>query len=304
MIGLKINNLTKKYYDTVAIDSISFNIESGSIVGFLGPNGAGKTTTMRILSGYMPPTKGTALIENVDVVNNPFEVKKLSGYLPEDNPLYPDMTPLEILEFSARIRNIKKSYFKKRIKEVIEICGLDEVLIKPVHALSKGYRQRVGIAQAILHDPPVLLLDEPTSGLDPNQIQEIRKLIKNLQGQKSIIISTHIMQEVQAICQRVIIVNKGKIVADATHDELTSSSQYIVELDGPENDVLTELTKIPSVNNVKKDEQVFKLDCSEKYDPRRDIFKLAVEKNWTILSIQKTRQSLEEVFRNLTLEEN
>ncbi len=300
---IKINNLTKKYYDTVAIDSISFDIKSGSIVGFLGPNGAGKTTTMRILSGYMPPNSGAALINNIDVVHNPFEVKKLVGYLPEDNPLYFDMTPLEILEFCAKVRNLKKTYFKKRIKEVIEICGLAEVLVKPVSVLSKGFRQRVGIASAILHDPPVLILDEPTTGLDPNQIQEIRKLIKSLEGQKSIIISTHIMQEVQAICQRVIIINNGKIVADGTHDELTSSSGYIVELDGPENEVFQELVKIQSVNNVKKDGSGFKLDCSKICNPCREIFKLAVEKNWTILTLYKSKQSLEEVFRKLTIEE-
>lgn len=302
---IEINSLTKKYGDTIAIDGISFSVARGDIVGFLGPNGAGKTTTMRILSGYMPPTAGTAVIEGVDVVNNPYEVKKLVGYLPEDNPLYHDMTPLAYLEFCARIRDIKENQIRKKIKKVVEICGLHEVAARPIAVLSKGYRQRVGIAQAILHDPPVLILDEPTSGLDPNQIQEIRQLIKSLKGQKSIILSTHIMQEVQATCQRIIIVNRGRIVADGTQEELTSSSGrsvYTVQLDGPEEEVFSNLDRLKSVDSVRKSKAGFNLECGGECDPRREIFELAVEKNWTILSLRKSRQSLEEVFRNLTVE--
>src|SRR3989339_734058 len=195
---ISVKNLTKKYQDKLAVDSISFDVEMGNIIGFLGPNGAGKTTTMRILSGYMPPTEGTALVENINVLENPLPVKRIVGYLPEDNPLYGDLTPIEYLEFCAKIRKMGAVLIKKRIKDVVNTCGLSKVAVQPIATLSKGYRQRVGIAQAILHDPSILILDEPTSGLDPNQIQEIRSLITGLKKEKTIIISTHIMQEVQA----------------------------------------------------------------------------------------------------------
>ncbi len=303
---IEIKQLTKKYNETTAINGLSFEISSGSIVGLLGPNGAGKTTTMRILSGYMPPTSGSALIGSIDAVINPFEVKKITGYLPEDNPLYIEMTPLEYLEFCADIRGMAKGRIKERIKEVVEICGINDVLIKPISALSRGYRQRVGIAQAVLHDPPVLILDEPTSGLDPNQIVEIRELIGNLKGKKSIIISTHIMQEVQAICDRVIIINKGGIVADGTHDELTSSSGktvYSIELDGPENEILEKLSGLKSIGRVDKKGLEFNIECINGQDPRRDIFEIARQNNWPILMLKKSQESLEAVFRVLTTEE-
>lgn len=304
---IEIKKLTKKYDNITAIDRLSFNIDSGSIVGFLGPNAAGKTTTMRILSGYMPPTSGNAIIEGIDVVSNSFEVKKFVGYLPEDNPLYPDMTPLEYLYFCGNLRKMGYSKLKKRIKEVVEICGLNEVIIKRIATLSKGYRQRVGIAQAVLHDPPVLIMDEPTSGLDPNQIQEIRNLIKSLEGQKSIILSTHIMQEVQAVCQRVIIINRGVIVADGTKEELTSSSGktvYCIQLDGPDEEVAKKLESLKSVDGVTKGEFGFNVDCASNCDPRKEIFELAVEKRWTILRLHEEQRSLEEVFKNLTVEKD
>jgi ABC-2 type transport system ATP-binding protein len=301
---IEVKNLTKKYDSVPAVEGITFSVTSGNIVGFLGPNGAGKTTTMRILSGYMPPSSGQTLIKEMDSARNPIEVKKLIGYLPEDNPLYADLTPLEYLEFCARVRNIGHENLAGRIREVVGICGLQEALIKPIAALSKGYRQRVGIAQAILHDPPILLLDEPTSGLDPNQIQEIRTLINSLKQEKTIILSTHIMQEVQATCRRVIIINRGKIVADGTHDELTSENgktSYRVELDGPETEVMESLIRLDSVDSAARSEFGFALECGR--DPRREIFELAKEKDWTILSLEKTRQSLEEVFRKLTIEQ-
>lgn len=300
---IEVKNLTKKYDSTLALDGITFKVESGNILGFLGPNGAGKTTTMRILSGYMPPTSGRAIIEGVDVVNDPIQVKRLVGYLAEDNPLYPDLTPLEYLEFCAKIRNMKESHMRKRIKEVVDICSLNEVIVQPISTLSKGYRQRVGVAQAILHDPPILILDEPTSGLDPNQIREIRSLITGLKKEKTIILSTHIMQEVQALCQRVIIINRGVIVADGTHQELTSSSAktvFKVTLDGPDNEVLEKLNELPSVETVIKEEFGFIVENNSGIDSRREIFKLAVEKDWTILNMEKSRQSLEEIFRKLT----
>jgi ABC-2 type transport system ATP-binding protein len=303
---IEIKNLTKKYNEVTAINNLTFNIESGSIIGFLGPNGAGKSTTMRILSGFLPPTAGNAIIEGIDVGANPFEVKKLVGYLPEDNPLYSDMTPLEYLEFCGRLRNMEYNHLKNRIKEVVDICGLSEVVVKPIAALSKGYRQRVGIAQAVLHDPPVLIMDEPTSGLDPNQIHEIRDLIMSLKGQKSIILSTHIMQEVQAVCQRVIIVNRGTIVADGTQEELASSSGktvYRVHLDGPDGEVLKGLQALISVDTVTRGEFGFNINCAGNSDPRREIFELAVKNDWTILNLRKEQQSLEEVFRKLTIVE-
>ena len=300
---IEIKELTKTYCGVPAIDTLSFNVESGSVVGFLGPNGAGKTTTMRILCGYMPPTSGSALIEGASVTDNPDGIKKIVGYLPEDNPLYPDMTPLEYLFFAGRIRGMGEKAIRKRIKETVDICGLGDVTLKPIGALSKGYRQRVGIAQAVLHDPPVMILDEPTSGLDPNQIQEIRDLIRNLRGLKTIILSTHIMQEVQAVCQRVIIINRGVIAADGTQEELTSSdgiSVYRVQLDGPDDEVERELKALSQVSSVTREGGVFSVNCRGGDDPRRDIFAAAVRNSWVILRMEKEQRTLEEAFRNLT----
>ncbi|MFW6172168.1 MAG: ATP-binding cassette domain-containing protein [Elusimicrobiota bacterium] len=303
---IEIKQLTKKYNTLTALDKITFNVESGSIVGFLGPNGAGKTTAMRILAGYMPPTSGEVTIEGRNVNEKAIEVKKLIGYLPEDNPLYGDLNPLEYLEFCGKIRNMSEDRIIKRINEVVDICGLEGVSVQPISTLSKGYRQRVGLAQAILHDPPILLLDEPTSGLDPNQIREIRNLIQELQEKKTIILSTHIMQEVQATCKRVLIINKGRIVADGTHEELTSTSGktiFKVKLDGPDEEVLQKLEGLKSVGTVRRDEFGFAVESEHDKDPRRDIFELAKQKDWTILNLETSRQSLEEVFRKLTTEE-
>ncbi|MFH1415499.1 MAG: ATP-binding cassette domain-containing protein [Elusimicrobiota bacterium] len=298
---IKTEKLTKIYDAVKAVDSLTFELESGNVVGFLGPNGAGKTTTMRMLAGYLPPTSGRASVMGMDVSENAFEVKKSVGYLPENNPLYTDMTPIEYLEFCADIRGMGPKEKNRRIREVIEICGLQDAAVRQISVLSKGFKQRVGIAQAVLHDPPVLLLDEPTSGLDPNQIQEIRNLINELKGRKTIIISTHIMQEVQAVCQRVVIINAGKIVADGTQDELTSKGKtvYAVKLAGPSEEVLSELEKLGSVEKIVRTGDLFKIETSGQ-DPRRQIFETAVKKDWTILEMQKLQHSLEEVFRNLT----
>jgi len=301
---IEVKNLTKKYDALTALDNVTFNIESG-IIGFLGPNGAGKSTTMRILSGYMPPTEGTALIKGINVGADPVKVKEIIGYLPEDNPLYGDLTPLDYLEFCGRVRNIAEEKLKKRIAEVSEICGIKDVIIRPIGELSKGYKQRVGLAQAILHDPPILILDEPTTGLDPNQIEEIRNLIKNLQEEKTIILSTHIMQEVRAVCQRVIIINQGRIVADGTHDELTGGTGktvYNVELEGPSENIRAALNGLPGIDSVRAGEFGFIVEAPSERDPRRKIFELAVKNDWTILRMEKTRQSLEDVFRKLTKE--
>ncbi|NLB35057.1 MAG: ATP-binding cassette domain-containing protein [Elusimicrobia bacterium] len=301
---IRTEKLRKEFGGIPAVDSIDMQIESGSIVGFLGPNGAGKSTTMRMLSGYMPPTSGRAFIRGVDVTSEPFIIKGMIGYLPEDNPLYPELTPLEYLSFCGRLRGMTPNELKKRIAETVDICGLSDVVVKPSGALSKGYRQRLGIAQAILHDPSVMILDEPTSGLDPNQIQEIRNLIKSLSGTKSIILSTHIMQEVQALCSRIIIINRGRIVADGTHEELSGEkgNVYSLALDAPMEEALKLLEDIDGVLEVKESVENIEIFTEKNTDPRRDIFNLAVEKNWPILHLSIKEQSLEDVFKRLTVE--
>src|ERR1700680_4838030 len=219
---IKVEGLTKRYARNVAVDHISFEVEKGQIVGFLGPNGAGKTTTMRMLTCFMPPTEGSATVAGFDVRENPMEVKRRIGYLPESPPVYPEMEVIEYLNFVGRIKGVPKAGLAKRIDEVMEKCAIGEVRNKEIGKLSKGYRQRVGLAQAILHNPDVLILDEPTSGLDPQQIIETRDLIKGLAGDHTIILSTHIPPEVEQLCQRVIIIAKGKLVATDTVQNLTS----------------------------------------------------------------------------------
>ena len=237
---IRLQNLTKDYGSVRAVDHVNFEINEGEILGFLGPNGAGKTTTLRMITCFLSPTSGNIEVENMNIDNNQIEIKRLIGYLPEHNPLYIDMTVYDYLKFIADIREI--SNFETRIIEVIKQCGLNGVVHKPINTLSKGYKQRVGIAQAILHDPKILILDEPTSGLDPNQIVEIRGLIKELGKEKTLIISSHILQEVQAVCNRIIIINEGKIVADGSTEELQSAFQnktkLILELNAPENEII------------------------------------------------------------------
>lgn len=219
-MSITVRNLTKLYGDEKAIDDISFDVKTGEILGFLGPNGAGKTTTMKIITCYMPPSAGTVTVNNCDIANMSMEVRRKIGYLPEMNPLYLDMNVLEYLEYSAQLHKLAKTQIRQRLKEMVDVCGLAGVRHKDIGELSKGYRQRVGLAQAMIHDPEVLILDEPTSGLDPNQIVEIRNLIRKLGSAKTVILSTHILSEVQATCDRVIIINEGKIAADGTPDQL------------------------------------------------------------------------------------
>src|SRR6186713_1152381 len=215
-MSLQIHHLTKMYGPQKAVHDVSFEISKGEIVGFLGPNGAGKSTTMKIATGYLPPSEGTVVVDGLDVSNQSLQVRKVTGYLPEHNPLYLDMYVHEYLHFVGRVYDVASNRLKVRIPEIIELCGLSREQNKKIEQLSKGYRQRVGIAQALIHDPSVLILDEPTSGLDPNQILEIRKLIKDISANKTVIFSTHILQEVQALCDRVIVINLGEIVADDT----------------------------------------------------------------------------------------
>lgn len=300
-MSVKVANLTKLYGQQKALDNVSFELKSGEILGFLGPNGAGKSTMMKILTCYIPQTAGKAEVCGFDVAENPIEVRKNIGYLPEHNPLYLDMYVREYLEFVAGLFKLKN--IKERVGEMIEITGLSPEKHKLIGALSKGYRQRVGIAQALIHNPPVLILDEPTSGLDPNQLVEIRQLIKNIGKEKTVMFSSHIMQEVEAISDRVIIINKGKIVADKKASELQSSSKaqqiITVEFDKPVDEKL--LRKIAGVEKVvAENNNLFKLYSSSQSDLRAAVSQFAQQQQVLILTLQKEEQKLENIFRELT----
>ena len=307
MISLK--NLTKDYGSIRAVDHANFDINEGEILGFLGPNGAGKTTTLRMITCFLSPTSGDIEVENMNINNKQIEIKRLIGYLPEHNPLYIDMTVYDYLKFIADIREI--SNFSSRIKEVIKQCGLNGVVHKPINTLSKGYKQRVGFAQAILHDPKILILDEPTSGLDPNQIVEIRELIKELGKEKTLIISSHILQEVQAVCDRIVIINEGKIVADGSTEELQSAFQnktkLILELIAPENEIIEisnniNETSILSIFPLNDTTFKVEIEYDSANDKRAEIFNFVKSKEWVLLEMRRENISLEAVFRNLTIE--
>jgi len=300
-MSVKINQLTKIYGEQRAVDNLSFSVEKGEILGFLGPNGAGKTTTMKILTCFIPQTEGTAEVCGYDTVTSPMEVRSQIGYLPEHNPLYKDMYVREYLRFVAGLH--KLSGARARVDEMIEQTGLTREQNKLIGALSKGYRQRVGLAQAMLHDPQVLILDEPTSGLDPNQLVEIRQLIKNIGDQKTVIFSTHIMQEVQAICDRVLIINKGKAVANEKIDALQSivSNALTIKVEFKEKTTAALLMKIPGVVAANQQlGQEWELQVEEKGDVREAIFRFAVNQNLTLLGMQKQVRSVENVFQELT----
>jgi ABC-2 type transport system ATP-binding protein len=300
-LSVQVQNLTKTYQKQNAIDHISFEAKKGEIIGFLGPNGAGKSTTMKIATCYIPPTSGTVKVCGYDVTQSPMEVRTNIGYLPEHNPLYLDMYVHEYLEFAGSLHHLKN--LKKRVKEMTELCGLVVEQNKKIGALSKGYRQRVGLAQALIHNPEVLILDEPTTGLDPNQILEIRSLIKNVGREKTVIFSTHIMQEVQALCEKVIIVNAGKIVANASTQDLkdlgTSSKVIVVEFDKDIDSAL--LKNIPGVAEVKHHEPgKYEVLSKDKRDLRSDIFRVASENNLSLLGMKQEESSLEKIFQQLT----
>ncbi len=306
---IRIKDLTKNYGSVRAVDNINFEINEGEILGFLGPNGAGKTTTLRMITCFLSPTSGNIEVENMNTNDKQLEIKKLIGYLPENNPLYIDMTVYDYLKFIADIREITN--FNSRIKQVIAQCGLGGVVQKPINTLSKGYKQRVGIAQAILHDPKILVLDEPTSGLDPNQIVEIRELIKELGKEKTLIISSHILQEVQAVCSRIIIINEGKIVADGSTEELQSAFQnkikLILELIAPENEIpqlSDQITEINILSISPLNETAFKIEIEfdAGNDLRTKIFDFIKTKEWKLLEMHRQNISLEAVFRSLTIE--
>lgn len=299
-MSVVVSNLSKIYDEQKAVDHISFEVKTGDVLGFLGPNGAGKSTTMKMITCFIPQSSGSIQVCGYDTITQADEVKKKIGYLPESNPLYYDMYVREYLSFIASLHpNIKNK--KQRIAEMIAATGLEREKTKKIGALSKGYKQRVGLAQAMLHDPEVLILDEPTSGLDPNQLVEIRQLIKNLSKEKTIILSTHIMQEVKALCNRVVIINKGKVVADDDIQSLQQQGkqQIIVRVTFKEIVDKEDLLNIP---HVERAESYDKLEWKiySRQSVQESVFRFAVEKNKTIISLQQESQDLEEVFRKLT----
>ena len=300
-MSVRVNSLIKTFGSQKALDGATFQINQGQIVGLLGPNGAGKSTMMKILTCFIPPTSGEAYIHDLNVMEDSLEVRRLVGYLPEHNPLYLEMYVREYLEFIGGIHKI--SNLHARVDEMIEITGLSAEYRKKIGTLSKGYRQRVGLAQALIHDPKVLILDEPTSGLDPNQLTEIRKLIKEVGKQKTVMLSTHIMQEVEALCDRAIIINNGKIVADDLTENLHKISQkeeiLLVEFDKPVNEVL--LKSIQNIVSIEKTgENSWKIIASSQFDIRPIIFQFAIDNKLTVLSLSKQEHTLEEVFRQVT----
>ncbi|MBC5773629.1 gliding motility-associated ABC transporter ATP-binding subunit GldA [Pontibacter sp. KCTC 32443] len=302
-MSVEVKNLTKIFGTQRAVDDISFTVEQGQILGFLGPNGAGKSTTMKIATCYLPPTSGTILVNSHDVVRDPIAVRRMVGYLPEHNPLYLDMYVHEYLEFVASVYGIKGKQAKARVQEMVELCGLTLEQGKKIGALSKGYRQRVGLAQALVHDPQVLILDEPTTGLDPNQIVEIRSLIKRIGQNKTVIFSTHIMQEVTAICDRVVIINRGKLVADSDVASLQAGNRgaklTLVEFEQPISiELLQSIAGVEDVELVQNN--TYRITSLQDADIRASVFRIAAEQNWPLVGLRQEENSLEQIFQQLT----
>jgi ABC-2 type transport system ATP-binding protein len=306
---IEVQNLTKRYGRVTAVDDVSFRVERGEILGFLGPNGAGKTTTMRILTGYMPATEGKAIVAGFDVFEQPVEAKRRTGYLPETPPLYPDMSVAEYLAFVAKIKGVPGADQRQRIQTVMERTRVADMANRLCSKLSKGYKQRVGLAQALIHNPDVLILDEPTAGLDPKQIIETRQLIKELAGDHTIILSTHILPEVSQTCQRVVIINKGRVVAIDTPDNLTErlrgSATIYVQVDANGADVSTTLGRVAGVTRVvesdRHNSQVgYEVLSESGHDVRRALANTVVTNGWGLLELRPSRMSLEEVFLKLT----
>ncbi|NTW44307.1 MAG: ATP-binding cassette domain-containing protein [Anaerolineaceae bacterium] len=307
-MSIVVNNLTKKFGAQRAVDNISFEVKTGEILGFLGPNGAGKTTTMKILTCYMAPSDGDAKINDLSILEYQDEIKKKIGYLPENNPLYHDMPVLEYLKFVADLQGVPKEKIQDRIGEMVYVCGLNVEKHKKIGELSKGFRQRVGLAQAMIHDPEILILDEPTTGLDPNQIVEIRKLIKEIGKQKTVILSTHILSEVEQICSRVLIINKGEIVAEDTPARLIS------RLEGGERVRLQTLSAPPNAVEILHSwDQVrkvvllmpntFDIECAAGADCRPFLAQFVVEQGWGVLELRSIEANLEDIFLQLTAEQ-
>src|SRR5216110_950501 len=310
---IKVSELTKRYARTTAVDHISFEVEKGGIVGFLGPNGAGKTTTMRVLTCFLPPTSGSASVAGFDVLEQPLEVKKRIGYLPESPPLYPEMEVKEYLTFVGRLKGISSADIDRRVDEVAGRCAVGDVRDKLIGKLSKGYRQRVGLAQAIIHNPEVLVLDEPTSGLDPKQIIETRELIRSLAGDHTIILSTHILSEVEHSCERVIIINQGKLVATDSVANLTNrlrgSEAVAIDVDSPNGlnqaDALARLEQVPGVSRVMHKESrdgrhIFEVESLQGRSIRADLARAVVAAGWNLNELRPPGLSLETIFLQLT----
>src|SRR3990172_1598455 len=311
---IQVEKLTKSYGSYQALNEITFSVEKGEILGFLGPNGAGKTTTMRILTCFFPATSGKARIAGYDVFEEPHEVKKRIGYLPENVPLYRDMKVVDYLSFVAGIKGVRRQDLKMRVGNVLDECGLSDMSHKMINELSKGYRQRVGLAQALVNEPEVLILDEPTVGLDPKQIIEIRKLIKNLAGRRTVILSTHILPEVSMTCQKVVIINDGRVVAVDTPQNLTSrvqgASRFIIRIEGPSHEVIKTLEAIQGVSKViRRDSHAangigeYTIESLKERDIRRDIAPVIVNKGWAVIELRPQEMSLEDIFVKLVTKE-
>ncbi len=309
---IQVENLTKYYHRLCAVDQINFDIEKGEIIGLLGPNGAGKTTTLRMLTGYLQPSSGNIRVKGLNIDKHILEIKKILGYLPESAPLYHDMLVFDYLNYVAAIRQISGNEKLARIRHLADLCGINEVMHQPIGELSKGYKQRVGLAHAMMNDPEVLVLDEPTSGLDPNQIVEIRKIIKEIGKEKTIILSTHILSEAEATCDRIVIISQGKIVADGSAENLkqTTRGQNIMRLSVQNADfksVQETLAGIQGLDNIKHVSETdsllnINLSYSSTADLRPEVYRRIKETDWVLLEFHQETQSLENIFRELTKE--
>jgi ABC-2 type transport system ATP-binding protein len=306
---IEVANLTKRYGPTLAVSDVSFEVQKGEVLGFLGPNGAGKTTTMRVITGYLPASAGRVRVAGYDVQDQALEAKRRTGYLPETPPVYPDMTVAEYLAFVARIKGVPGRDVKKRVNEVSEKCSVADVKNRQIGKLSKGYRQRVGLAQALIHNPDVLVLDEPTAGLDPKQIIETRELIKGLAGQHTVVLSTHILPEVSKTCQRVVVISAGKIVAVGTPDELTRRltgfETVLITVDGPAPEIMDKLQRVTGVNLVEPREAsgaqiTLEVHAEKGNDVRAELARCVVESQWKLLELKTSGMSLEDIFLKLT----
>ena len=309
---IKVENLSKYYGEVKAVKSINFELNGGEVVGFLGANGAGKSTTLKVMTGYLTATSGNVYVNDLDIQEDALEIQKQIGYLPELNPLYGEMRVYDLLEFTAKIRNITGKAFKNALARVVEQCGLKGVIHRMVSECSKGYKQRIGLACAMIHDPKILILDEPVTGLDPNQIVEIRNLIKNLGTEKLVLMSSHILQEIQATVNRIIIIHKGEIVADGTNEELMSSfmgnTKLTLEIKNAQDESVKALTeKIPALSLIdsttKNGNQLLHLEYPKDKDPREELFQYAIDSKWVVTEMSPHSIDLESIFRTLTMED-
>lgn len=310
---IELKNVTKKFSNKTAVSGVSFEVKKGEIIGFLGPNAAGKTTTMRMITGFFPPTEGEVIVAGIDMSKDPLAAKAKIGYMPENVPLYKEMDVYSYLKFIAGIKGVNKDEIESKVQKCMEETGITDVMRSVIAKLSKGYKQRVGLAQAIINDPEVLVLDEPTVGLDPKQIREIRNLIKNMKGQRTIILSTHILPEVAMTCDRVIVINEGKIIAQDEVKNLTDSNSNTtrihMEVEAPNRDVLDEINKIKGIEEIREETKIeegvysYVVITDGKKDVRREIVAKIVKNNWGLLEFKRQQMSLEDVFLKLVTKE-